>query len=98
MANTAHNTAMAHESAYDEQGRRFGHHTANRMQQARRLREQIADFNEDIASLRSGLVERAERYGWNDAAVLRGDAVCCQLERERDALRQQMKQLELGVA
>ena len=95
MANTNHNTVATHEAERDGMGRRRGHHQANREQQARQLRARAAAVQEDIESLRCWIVERAERYGWTDAEVLRGDEACTALERDRDELRRAAKRLEM---
>lgn len=60
----------------------------------RRLRQELASINENIFSMLGPLCDAAEARGWGDPSVVEGQAVIATLERERDALRAQLRRIE----
>ena len=59
-----------------------------------RLRQQIATIEENIDSMVGPLRDAAAARGWDSPVVARGQDVIATLERERDALRAQLRRIE----
>ena len=59
-----------------------------------RLRQQIATIEENIDSMVGPLRDAAAARGWDSPVVAKGQDVIATLERERDALRAQLRRIE----
>jgi hypothetical protein len=75
----------------------YGQRKGNVMAAVRLLRQQAAQFSEDIATMTSWVIDRADRMGWEDAIVVGGLNTIERLEHERAGMINKAKRMERGA-
>lgn len=75
----------------------YGHRKGNVQAAVRLLRQEAAQFSEDIATMTSWVIERADRVGWEDSIVTSGLDRITRLEQERATIITKARRMERGI-